>query len=185
MKRWIGAAVVAGVLALAVPASAATAAPLQIAKHGVEAGNATDFSAHRYHRRYDGHRSHTAHTIEPTTTRDPTTIGRIPIPRLRRSCSVSDLGRSGGDSRLCEAKTLMAGTLPGHDELSALRVDEGWLPQSQFLNFQDLSFHGVSVSIRHCSQRSGGQWLRREVSLTSDGSTTRGMVRRRAGASPR
>ena len=30
-------------------------------------------------------------------------------------------------------------------------------PQSQFLNFQDLSFHGVSVSIRHCCHRSGGQ----------------------------
>jgi hypothetical protein len=29
--------------------------------------------------------------------------------------------------------------------------------QPQFLNFQDLSFHGVSVSIRHCTHRSGGQ----------------------------
>ena len=29
--------------------------------------------------------------------------------------------------------------------------------QSQFLNFQDLSFHGVSVSNRHCTTRSGGQ----------------------------
>jgi hypothetical protein len=29
--------------------------------------------------------------------------------------------------------------------------------QSQFLNFQDLSFHGVSISIRHCTRRSGGQ----------------------------
>src|SRR6266852_2099608 len=50
--------------------------------------------------------------------------------------------------------------------------------QSQFLNFQDLSFQGVSVSSRHCSQRSGGQWLRRETSLTSDFST-RGMTLRR------
>src|SRR5438132_10882200 len=29
--------------------------------------------------------------------------------------------------------------------------------QLQFLNFQDLSFHGVRVSIRHCPHRSGGQ----------------------------
>jgi hypothetical protein len=29
--------------------------------------------------------------------------------------------------------------------------------QLQFLNFQDLSFHGVRVSIRHCTHRSGGQ----------------------------
>jgi hypothetical protein len=29
--------------------------------------------------------------------------------------------------------------------------------QLQFLNFQDLSFHGVSVSTRHCTHRSGGQ----------------------------
>jgi hypothetical protein len=29
--------------------------------------------------------------------------------------------------------------------------------QSQFLNFQALSFHGVSVSRRHCTNRSGGQ----------------------------
>src|SRR6202035_5471522 len=48
---------------------------------------------------------------------------------------------------------------------------------SQFLNFQDLSFHGVSVSNRHCSQRSGGQWLRCEVSLIT-GSTTRRTTRR-------
>src|SRR5216684_5578336 len=50
--------------------------------------------------------------------------------------------------------------------------------QSQFLNFQDLSFQGVSVSIRHCSQRSGGQWLRRDLSLTS-GLSTSGANRRR------
>src|SRR5229473_993458 len=43
--------------------------------------------------------------------------------------------------------------------------------QSQFLNFQDLSFHGVSVSSRHCTQRSGGQVLRRDLSLTSGSST--------------
>jgi hypothetical protein len=51
--------------------------------------------------------------------------------------------------------------------------------QSQSLNFQDFSFHGVSVSIRHCVQRSGGQWLRREVSLTSAaGAITSGIARR-------
>ena len=43
--------------------------------------------------------------------------------------------------------------------------------QLQFLNFQDLSFHGVSVSMRHCSHRSGGHLLRREVSLTTGAST--------------
>src|ERR1700730_1935811 len=48
--------------------------------------------------------------------------------------------------------------------------------QSQFLNFQDLSFHGVSVSMRHCPHRSGGQWLRREVSLIS-GSSARRTIR--------
>ena len=36
-------------------------------------------------------------------------------------------------------------------------VNESCYPRSQFLNFQDLSFHGVSVSSRHCTQRSGGQ----------------------------
>src|ERR1700686_1581215 len=72
----------------------------------------------------------------------------------------------------------MAGTKPGHDELFALRALESEpRPQSQFLNFQRFSFHGVSVSNRHCSQRSGGQWLRREVSLTGARSTMRGKVR--------
>src|ERR1700682_147202 len=73
----------------------------------------------------------------------------------------------------------MAGTKPGHDELFALRALESEpRPQSQFLNFQRFSFHGVSVSNRHCSQRSGGQWLRREVSLTGARSTMRGKLRR-------
>ena len=36
-------------------------------------------------------------------------------------------------------------------------IQKNLCAQSQFLNFQDLSFQGVSVSIRHCTQRSGGQ----------------------------
>jgi hypothetical protein len=72
----------------------------------------------------------------------------------------------------------MAGTKSGHDELFALwALESESRPQSQFLNFQRFSFHGVSVSIRHCSQRSGGQWLRREVSLTGAESTMRGKLR--------
>jgi hypothetical protein len=43
----------------------------------------------------------------------------------------------------------------GHDERVVLRASEFLSrPQSQFLNFQDLSFHGVNVSIRHASSRS-------------------------------
>jgi|EndMetStandDraft_5_1072996.scaffolds.fasta_scaffold491902_2 hypothetical protein len=60
-------------------------------------------------------------------------------------------------------------------ELQGMRLD-----QSQSLPRQGLIFHGVIASIRHCSQCSGGQWLRREVSLGAVGrSTTRGMDRRR------
>jgi hypothetical protein len=44
-------------------------------------------------------------------------------------------------------------------ELQGMRLD-----QSQSLPRQGLIFHGVIASIRHCSQCSGGQWLRREVS---------------------
>ena len=67
-----------------------------------------------------------------------------------------------------------------------LQCDERWLDQSQSLPRQGLIFHGVSASIRHCSQCSGGQWLRREVSLGAVGrSTMRGMDRRYDWASPR
>jgi hypothetical protein len=53
MKGWIGAAIVAGVLALAGPASAqTTAAAPQVTKQAADAGKATDFSARRYYRRY-------------------------------------------------------------------------------------------------------------------------------------
>jgi len=55
MKRLIGAAVVAGALALAGPAvinSAAAAAP-QIKAQIAAVSGATDFSARRYYRRYD------------------------------------------------------------------------------------------------------------------------------------
>ena len=43
----------------------------------------------------------------------------------------------------------------GHDE-RVVRERQDFLrrPQSQFLNFQGLSFHGVNVSIRHASSRS-------------------------------
>src|SRR5205823_13679745 len=51
----------------------------------------------------------------------------------------------------------------------ASQADDHYRAQSQFLNFQDLSFHGVNVSSRHWTQRSGGQWLRRDVSLVSAG----------------
>src|SRR5205814_2245842 len=51
--------------------------------------------------------------------------------------------------------------------------------QSQFLNFQDLSFQGVNVSNRQVSNRSD-RWPRREVSFTTTGarSTTRDTLRR-------
>jgi hypothetical protein len=53
MRGWIGAAIVAGVLALAGPASArTTAAAPQVTKQAAGAGKATDFSARRYYRRY-------------------------------------------------------------------------------------------------------------------------------------
>ena len=60
MEGWIGAAVVAGVFAVALPASAAmaAAAPLNVAKHRVEADKATDFGARRYYRRYYVYRPH-------------------------------------------------------------------------------------------------------------------------------
>ena len=59
-------------------------------------------------------------------------------------------------------------------DLKVMRLD-----QSQSLPRQGLIFHGVIASIRHCSQCSGGQWLRREVSLGAVGrSTMRGMERR-------
>jgi hypothetical protein len=54
MKRWIGAAIVAGALAFAGPAainSAAAAVP-QIKAQAAGVSGATDFSAQRYHRRY-------------------------------------------------------------------------------------------------------------------------------------
>jgi hypothetical protein len=51
MKGWIGAAYVAGVLALAGPASAETAAP-QSTKQTAVTARATDFSAQRYYRHY-------------------------------------------------------------------------------------------------------------------------------------
>src|SRR5882757_7502786 len=78
------------------------------------------------------------------------------------------------------AKNVDARDKPGHDDLIAPNAHE-FLPtvQSQFLNFQGFIFHGVSVSIRHWVQRSGGQWLRREASLTGAGSSTRGIARRR------
>jgi hypothetical protein len=58
MKGWIGAAVVAGVMALASPASVttATAAPQQTTKQKADAARATDFSAQFYYRRYYGYR---------------------------------------------------------------------------------------------------------------------------------
>ncbi len=45
---------------------------------------------------------------------------------------------------------------------SCKRNTAGSIP---ILASQGLIFHGVSFSIRHCAQCSGGQWLRREVSL--------------------
>jgi hypothetical protein len=53
MKGWIGAALIAGVTLLASPATAA-AAPQRVVAQKADAG-ATDFSARRYHRRYDRH----------------------------------------------------------------------------------------------------------------------------------
>ena len=57
MKGWISAAVVAGVVALAAPALALTAAAAQqqVVKQTADAGRATDFSAQRYYRRYHGY----------------------------------------------------------------------------------------------------------------------------------
>jgi hypothetical protein len=54
MKRWIGAAIVVGVVALAGPASAksVTAAQLQAAPQKAHARQATDISARRYYRHY-------------------------------------------------------------------------------------------------------------------------------------
>ena len=54
MRNWIGAAVVAGVIALAGSASAKPAITTQphATTQKVHAGHATDFSARRYHRRY-------------------------------------------------------------------------------------------------------------------------------------
>jgi hypothetical protein len=54
MKRLIGAAVVAGVLALAVPAAIdpAVAASPQVRIQTAGTSDATDFSARRYYRRY-------------------------------------------------------------------------------------------------------------------------------------
>ena len=54
MRNWIGAAVVAGVVALAGAASAkpTIATPPQTAAQKAQAGHVTDFSARRYHRRY-------------------------------------------------------------------------------------------------------------------------------------
>ncbi|WP_051334591.1 hypothetical protein [Bradyrhizobium sp. Ai1a-2] len=56
MKGWIGAALVAGGMVLAAPASvtSAAAAPQRIVTPKANAG-ATDLSARRYHRRYDRH----------------------------------------------------------------------------------------------------------------------------------
>jgi hypothetical protein len=54
MKNWIGAAAVAGVVALAGPASAKPAITTQPHEgtQKAHAGHVTDFSARRYHRRY-------------------------------------------------------------------------------------------------------------------------------------
>ena len=61
MMRWIGVAVVAGVVALAVPASAP--AKPQTAALQWHAGKATDFSAQRHYRRY--HRYHHHYGYRP------------------------------------------------------------------------------------------------------------------------
>ncbi len=54
MKGWIGAAIAAGFVALAGSASAksGSVAQPQAATQEAHAGQATDFSARRYHRRY-------------------------------------------------------------------------------------------------------------------------------------
>ena len=56
MKGWIGAALVAGVMASALPVSVTTAAagPQRTVAQKADAV-ATDFSARRYYRRYDRH----------------------------------------------------------------------------------------------------------------------------------
>ena len=54
MKRWIGAAIVAAVVALSGPASAKSSGVAQprAVTQKTHVGQATDFSARRYHRRY-------------------------------------------------------------------------------------------------------------------------------------
>jgi hypothetical protein len=60
MMRWIGVAVVAGVVALAAPASATTAAPTrpQAAAQQRHVGKVTDLSAQRRYRHYYRHHYH-------------------------------------------------------------------------------------------------------------------------------
>ncbi|MDP1866094.1 MAG: hypothetical protein Q8L13_07100 [Bradyrhizobium sp.] len=57
MKRWIGAAIVTTAVAITLAAGApiATAAPAKPAMQTADAERATDFSARRYHRRYQHH----------------------------------------------------------------------------------------------------------------------------------
>jgi hypothetical protein len=55
MKTWIGAAIVIGAGALAVASPIATAAPVKPTTLTAGPESATDFSARRYHRRYERH----------------------------------------------------------------------------------------------------------------------------------
>jgi hypothetical protein len=81
----------------------------------------------------------------PLAKRDGRKNQQAPDRRLFRFCNQSVFERSGYRSRKENASEHQ------NKRLGRCRA------QLQFLNFQDLSFHGVSVSTRHCSHRSGGQ----------------------------
>jgi hypothetical protein len=82
----------------------------------------------------------------------PSSASSSPPPLIFQAVPAGPLAKRDG------RKKTDAGSAPVlYPQLSVSAVSGRSRAQLQFLNFQDLSFHGVSVSTRHCSHRSGGQ----------------------------
>jgi hypothetical protein len=200
MKNLIGAAIVTACLTLGGPAVLdSTAQAARVTAQAAGPVDATDISArrrsHRDHYRYAYRAYDPVYYDRPYYYRPypyllpaPFTFGfgfgpwwwasiasRCGGRSLRQQHDALPAGSGGGQQGA--ARSFMATAEMNRAPVRRPIVLEKFSAQSQFLNFQGLSFQGVSVSIRHCDQRSGGQWLRREVSFSS-GSMTRGIIRR-------